>query len=237
VAPVRKSEGELQVPDHIWHLPHFQNWLQAQKNAGNRLDGFKPVFEFYVAGGKFLFFWAAHVNVYIAAEDRNKTNEIVISRPDIKHIVLLHKPLRLAKRIKAVMVREFRSPAATPDGFILETPGGSTLKEEAPLDTACEELFEETGVRISPERLVELGARQLMGTMSAHKAHVYAVNLTDEDMDSVLQQVGKVHGKAEDSERTWVEVHDVEALLTERTTDWSTLGMIYAAIEALGLTE
>ena len=231
--PARETTGEQQVPDIVWDLPHFQSWLQAQKGAGHRLDGFKPVFLF-PAGGK-PFFWAGHVNVYVASENRNKVNEVVISRPDIMHIVLLHKPLRLSDKIRAVMVREFRSPAATPNGFILETPGGSSLKGEDPLTIASQELEEETGMVISPDRLVPLGARQLMGTMSAHKAHVYAALLNDQDMDRALAEAGKTHGNEGDSERTFVEVHDVGMLVREPTTDWATLGMIYAAAEALGI--
>lgn len=226
-----ETDGERQVPQSIWDLPHFQSWLQAQKSAGNRLDGFKPVFLFPTEGRPF--FWAGQVDVYVAAEGRNKANEIVIARPDIMHVVLLHKPLRLSDKINAVMVREFRSPAATPDGFILETPGGSSMKGDNPLVTAVDELFEETGLRISPERLVTLGSRQLMGTMSAHKAHAYAALLTDSDMESVMSQIGKHHGNEADTERTYVEVHSVSDLLQQPLTDWSTLGMIYAAIDAL----
>lgn len=226
------TEGERQVPPDIWALPHFQSWLQAQKTAGNRLDGFKPVFEFRVADGRFVFFWGGLVNVYVASENRNKTNEIVISRPDIMHVVLLHK----ADKLRAVMVREFRSPASTPSGFILETPGGSSLKGSDPRAVAAEELFEETGLRINPYRIVKVGTRQLMGTMSAHKAHVYAVMLNDSDMDTVALQADKVHGNEGDSERTYVEVHDVGAMLGAPLTDWATLGMIYAAANALGVS-
>ncbi|MFH1098462.1 MAG: nucleoside 2-deoxyribosyltransferase domain-containing protein [Candidatus Uhrbacteria bacterium] len=31
--------GECEVPLYLWRTPHFQSWLQAQKSAGNRLDG------------------------------------------------------------------------------------------------------------------------------------------------------------------------------------------------------
>jgi len=233
MVPVPETEGEQQVPPHVWDLPHFQSWLQAQKNAGNRLDGFRPVLMF--PEGK-PFFWAAHVNVYIASEDRNKINEVVFSRPDIMHIVLLYQPLRLSNSIRAIMVREFRSPATTSNGFILETPGGSSLKGEDPLAIAVQELEEETGLRISPSRLVQIGSRQLMGTMSAHKAHVYAARIDASDMDKISKELGKPHGNEGDSERTYVEIHAVEALLREDSTDWSTLGMLYAAIEALGLS-
>lgn len=226
------TDGERQVPPDVWAMPHFQNWLQAQKTAGNRLDGFEPVFEFRVANGRFVFFWGAKVNVYVAAENRNKSNEVVMSRPDIMHVVLLH----MSDKLRAVMVREFRSPASTPSGFILETPGGSSMKGSDPRGIAAEELHEETGLVIDQSRIVPVGSKQLMGTMSAHQAHVYAVELFDADMEAVRDELGRAHGNEEDSERTYVEVHDVTSLLRMQLTDWSTLGMIYAAADALNLS-
>lgn len=226
-----ETDGERQVPGRVWTLPHFQSWLQAQKGAGNRLDGFEPVLLF--PNNDRPFFWAAHVNVYVASEDRNKVNEVVISRPDIMHIVLLHRPSSPGGKVSAVMVREFRSPASTPSGFILETPGGSSAKGNDPLVAAVEELEEETGLRIRSTRLIPLGSRQLMGTMSAHKAHVYAAQIDEHELAAAKAQLGQVHGNEEDSERTFVEVHDVMSLLSEPSTDWSTLGMIFAAANAL----
>lgn len=224
--------GEKQVPEQIWKLDHFQSWLCAQKRAGNRLDGFKPVFEFYVANGKFLFMWGAQVDVYVAAEKRNKSNEIVVSRPDIKHVVMFNETL--FGNAHVVMVREFRSPAATPTGFILESPGGSSYKPgEAARDTAANEVHEETGIRLDPERMVVVGARQLMGTMSAHKAHVYAVKLTDKEMEQIGKNTGEMFGEEDSSEQTYLEIHSMKELLSNPTTDWSTLGMIAASIEAL----
>lgn len=227
----RMSEGEKQVPEAIWGLPHFQNWLKAQKGAGNRLDGFKPVMEFYVANGKFLFMWAAQVDVYVAAEDRNKSNEIVVSRPDIKHVVLFNDTMFEEPHV--VMVREFRSPASTPSGFILETPGGSSYKRQSARQTAAEEVFEETGVQIDYERLVHIGDRQVAGTLSAHQAHVFAAKISDAEMSEVSKNIGKVFGAEGDSEQTYVEICSVKELLAAETTDWSTLGMIAASIEAL----
>ena len=36
-----RTGGEREVPLNIWRMLAFQNWYQAQKNAGNRLDGLK----------------------------------------------------------------------------------------------------------------------------------------------------------------------------------------------------
>lgn len=75
--------GERMVPLHIWRLPHFQQWLAAQKSAGNRLDGARLLWSWRGGPGKaFTFTFALRVDVFVAAEHRNKTNELVFSRSD-----------------------------------------------------------------------------------------------------------------------------------------------------------
>jgi len=37
---------------------------------------------------KFVFMWVLKADIYIASEDRHKTNEFVLSRPDISSILL-----------------------------------------------------------------------------------------------------------------------------------------------------
>lgn len=87
---VLRIGGEREVPLYIWRTASFQQWYQAQKQAGNRLDGAKVEWTFRVGPNRgHVFLWALHVNVYIAGEERNKTNEVVISRPDIATIRFL----------------------------------------------------------------------------------------------------------------------------------------------------
>lgn len=227
--------GERMVPLHIWRLPHFQQWLMAQKGAGNRLDGARLLWSFRVGWAKsFTFAFAMHVNVFVAAENRNKTNEFVISRPDIATIVAYRKrPYVLDTAV--VLIREFRSPGRTPDGFIRELPGGSSFKpNEDPFITAAHELSEETGFQVDSSRLRLVGARQLCGTFTSHQAHVFACEISAHELDLLRQQQaeGVVHGIAEDSERTYVEVHRLGDLLdaSSQAVDWSMLGMIFTAI-------
>jgi hypothetical protein len=74
---------------------------------------------------------------------------------------------------RVVLVREFRSNAATHDGFVHELPGGSSPTEhDDPRALAATELHEETGVTIAVERLVRHGARQCMATMLSHHAEL-----------------------------------------------------------------
>lgn len=45
-----------------------------------------------------------------------------------------------------IVIKEFRSPCRNGDGFVYELPGGSSFKPTSDvLQTAADELFEETG--------------------------------------------------------------------------------------------
>lgn len=228
-----REGGETQVPLYLWRTPSFAQWLQIQKSVGNRLDGCRVEMTFGVGPRKgFLLFWAAHVDIYVAVENRNKSNEIVISWPDIKHTVGFRRVGDDLLDTEVVLVREFRSTATTPDGFIHEVPGGSAFKPKSPLEDAAREFEEETGIRVDPSRLVEIGARQLAGTTTAHKAHCCAVELTDEEMELAYskQTADTAHGVQADSERTYVEVWILRDLLAQSVTDWSNLGMIFTGL-------
>ena len=233
-----RSGGEREVPLFIWEKPEFQSWYKAQTGAGNRLDGCKVVWTFRVGKNKErLFLWALHVDVWIAAEDRHKTNEIVLFRPDISTIVAYTVPekslhdLLTTKMLDAtvVIVKEFRSPAVTEDGYIRELPGGSALKgNKDPLEVAAEELEEETGLTVDSRRFRFVDARQIAGTLSAHYAHVFAIELTPEEMKRLQDDTG-VHGLEEDTERTYVEAYHIIQLL-QGDVDWANMGMIFAAL-------
>lgn len=227
-----RKGGECEVPLYVWRTPHFSNWLQAQKLAGNRLDGFKMELAFGVGPRKsFLFYWAAHVNIYVASEDRNKSNEIVVSRPDIKHTVAF-VPAKNWRDTQVLLVREFRSTASIGDCFIREVPGGSGFKPVNPEIAAAQEFTEETGIPMDASRLRMLSARQLAGTTTSHKAYVFRVILTEDEMRHALNMQAKrtAQGNLEETERTYVEIYTVGQLIDQPITDWSNLGMVFAAI-------
>jgi len=238
-----RTGGEKDVPLYIWKTPSFQQWLKAQKGSGNRLDGAKVVWTFRVGKKKqMVFFWALHVDVFIKAENRHKTNEVVLARTDISTIVAYCAPdmrfegripetsIRYVLETPVAIIKEYRSPASTPDAYIREIPGGSSWKPgDDPTTTAAHELSEETGLSIDPGRFKLIGTRQVAGTLSAHKAHVYACELSREEMSSLQEDKG-VHGVEEDTERTYVEVHTLQDLLNAETLDWSNLGMILTTL-------
>jgi 8-oxo-dGTP pyrophosphatase MutT (NUDIX family) len=175
--------------------------------------------------------WVLKVNVYVESEKRNKDNEFVLARTDISSVLLWKKNEPLEES-EVILVKEFRSPANTKDGFIRELPGGSSFKRgEDPQEVAAEEVHEETGFHLSPDRLTSHGARQLSGTLSAHKAYFYSAEINEEELEWFKSQDGIVHGNVKDSEMTFIEVHSVQDLILNEQVGWTTLGMILSVIK------
>ena len=235
-----RTGGEREVPLHLWNKQEFQTWYASQTAVGNVLNGASVSWTFRVGKKKErVFLWALHVNVHIAAENRDKTNEVVVFRPDISTIVAycpptgIDGPLSFADT-EVVLVSEFRSPANNPIAMVVEVPGGSSLKAGvAPETTASEEMHEETGLAIEASRFRPIGARQIAATLAAHRAHCYAVRLTPDEMLALKWEAGKPHGNHDDTEYTFVEITTVTALMKKNTADWSNLGMIFQALYTL----
>jgi len=227
-----REGGECEVPLHLWRNKSFQGWLQAQKAAGNRLDGCDLLWTFRVGPKKdFLFAWVAHVNVWIGAEKRNKVNEFVFGRTDVSGVVMYRLVPQDLAASEVVIVKEFRSPARTEDGFIWEmTCGSSKDTEEAAVAVAVHEVEEEAGISLDPKRLHKVSTRQLAGTLSVHQATVYSVELTEEEMAEVRRTAGTVRGVEADSERTYAHVMSVGTMLQCHVGDWSTMGMVMTAL-------
>lgn len=226
---VERTGGERMIPLYIWNTSQFQNWYRAQTEADNRLDDARILYNFRPRNKSFVFLWILHVDMWIAKEDRHKTNEFVLARTDISSVMMWQRrePVGISE---IVLVREYRSPAATPTGFILELPGGSAAQDDAPEEVAAEEVHEETGLHLDSSRLKFIGARQLAGTLSSHKGHLYSVELTDDEMEWLRAQRDVVHGNVDDSEQTYIEVYTLDKLLEGELTDWTTLGMIASEV-------
>lgn len=226
---IRKG-GECDVPLHIWNIKNFQNWHRAQKDAGNKLVGAKEIYNVRPGSSKkFVFLWILHVNMYIAKEKRNKTNEFILGRPDISCVVIYKKGKSILDT-EVVLIREFRSPAATADGFIHEIPGGSSKNETDPRIVASDEVFEETGLKVDYSRIRKHGVRQLAGTLSVHKSDLFSVEITEKEYMELKRQQGIVHGVEKDSERTYVEIFTMRKILKENLVDWSMIGMISSVL-------
>jgi 8-oxo-dGTP pyrophosphatase MutT (NUDIX family) len=221
-----REGGERYVPLFIWKQDSFQSWYKAQKEAGNRLEKARLLFNFRPRFKDFVFLWVLKADVYVAAEDRVKDNEFVLARPDISSVCLYHKTNARYDETSIVLIREFRTPASTDDGFVRELPGGSSVDPGDPEETAAAEVHEETGFYLDPSRLKSHTARRLVSTLSSHKAHLFSAEITEKELEWFSSQDGIVHGNVEDTERTFIEVHTVQNLIDNNLVDWTTLGMI-----------
>jgi ADP-ribose pyrophosphatase YjhB (NUDIX family) len=181
-----RAGAERSVPAEVWHTPEFQRWHSAQTPAGHDLKSARPVWIFRSGPGYQapIWYWALHVGIRIAAEDRSKTNEVVVSRPDIAAVVL-HHPGPTPPETRVVLVREFRAPSASRDAYVWELPSGSGEAGAGMASVAIDECAEEVGLNIDPDRLRAHGERQLMSTMSGHRAHLFSVLLSAAEMDAV----------------------------------------------------
>jgi 8-oxo-dGTP pyrophosphatase MutT (NUDIX family) len=220
----RHTTGEREVPLDIWDTDSFQRWYCAQVAAGNTLLGARQVWIFGV--GAVPFYWALHVRVHVRAEDRIKSNEVVISRPDISAMLLYQRGSTLDDTT-IVLVREFRSTASTPDGFVHELPGGAGTT----VADAVRETEEETGLTIDAGRVRAYGSRQLAATMSAHHAHLFAAEITGDELAQLRAMSAPRH--TGDTERTWPEIATLSEVFQQRLVDWSTAGMIAQVVQTM----
>lgn len=218
------------VPPEVRAAASFQSWHRAQRDAGNTLERARVLWSAR-ADGSTAEFWAMRVEIHVRGEGRVKTNEVVISRPDAS-VVALYCPAETLSATPVVLVREFRSPGRSPDGFVHELPGGSG-QEGGPEAQALGELAEETGLILDLSRLRAYGSRQVAASQSTHHVHLFAARITEVEIAALraetephgLERAGSVDGVGS-SERTWVEVTTFGAIVRERSVDWSVLGMI-----------
>jgi len=226
-----RAGGECDVPLVVWRRPEFRRWLARQRSAGNALVGAKLLWTFRAGASRSrLVFWALQVDVHVGAEGRHKGNEVLLGRADVSATVL-YRPAPRWRDTEVVLVREFRSPGSAPDGFVHELPAGSSFHASTPLRTAVEEVAEEVGLTLAPEALRDHGSRPLMATMSTHHAHVFSCELDRAAIDALRASAHTPRGLVEHSEQTWVEVRTLGDLLETRDVDWSTLGMVLAALD------
>jgi predicted NUDIX family NTP pyrophosphohydrolase len=177
-----------------------------------------------------VFVWALHAEVWVAHERRSKTNEFVLSRPDVA-AVLLYRRGEPAGETAVVLVREFRTPVANRTGYVWELPSGSSAELTDPRQVAVAELGEETGFSLPAGRLVDHGARQAVATLSGHHAHLFSAELTAAEVADLRARRGQVFGVG-GTERSHVEVLTLAEILRERVVDWATLGMITSVLGA-----
>ncbi|OGN01128.1 MAG: hypothetical protein A3B91_02750 [Candidatus Yanofskybacteria bacterium RIFCSPHIGHO2_02_FULL_41_29] len=229
-----RNGGEREIPLFLWNTQSFQSWHQSQKRAGNRLDGAKIYWTFKVGKNKEkVFYWAIHPNIYVGPENRNKTNEAVLSRFDISSVVLYKRKSNVMDS-EIVLIREFHSPARNNNGFVWELPGESSPTSTDPLQTIADETSEEVGLTIDKTRFQPVGLRQMAATMSAHHGALYSAELTDKELAWLKNKKGIPHGadypNNPTGERAYTEVLTLREIMQSDLTDWSNLGMILSVV-------
>lgn len=225
-----RSKGERYIPIHLWKNKSFQAWYKAQVKVGNRLEEAKILSQFLIKNNVFSFqLW---VKVWIEEERRFKENEFIIGRTDISTVALLYKPSKGDTQV--VLVKEFRSPVRNEEGYVYELCGGSSFNlKDDPLKVAAEEIHEETGLEVDKGQIKPIVSRQLMATWSTHHSYLFSCWLTDEQFKQATEAAlsKKVFGNEADTERTYLQIFSIKELLNGSIVDWSTLGMIFQALE------
>ncbi|HTK60035.1 MAG TPA: nucleoside 2-deoxyribosyltransferase domain-containing protein [Candidatus Baltobacteraceae bacterium] len=229
-----REDGETHVPIDVWRTGVFQRWHAAQKKAGNTLLKARVLWTYRIGRDRErLFFWALETDMRVGAEGRVFKDGIVLGRPDVSCSVLFGRDL--GYNTEVVLIKEFRPSAATSDGYVHEPAGGSSWDDLTPIELAAAEAVEEAGIALTVSRLKDLGERQMMPTLSAHRAHAYVARLTAEELKKLRGLVGRPLGREREGERTWIEFHTIRGLLDQiegtppSEVDWSTLGMILYA--------
>jgi 8-oxo-dGTP pyrophosphatase MutT (NUDIX family) len=227
----RRSGGETQVPLVVWRDPTFQEWYKAMRQAGNWITKFRV----YVAYPPIppemnsVIFWVANVTVYVAGEAREK-RELVVSRKDLSIVVLYKRDPDSWLKTQLVLVREFRPAVRNPTGQVWEPPGGSSKTPTTPIECALKEVREETGLELEVQRLRTIGSRQCYATLSAHVAHVFACEVTDDELATLRGRQGIGQGEAGSSERTFIEFRTVEQVISEGLLDWTMMGAVLMSV-------
>jgi len=222
-----RTAAERKVPLMIWRTPSWSGWYNNLVLAGNRLDGAKIEWSFRVGPTKaFVLFWSVHADIYVAAEDRNKSNEVVVSRPDIA-CVLAYLPGKDMLDTEIILIKEFRSPCCNAEMFVHELPGGSSFKPKSDFyQTAADELFEETGIKVAKDRLSRELSRQAVATVSTHLVHLFSCKLTKEEMDMARRNAKDrtAFGNASETEITYIVTMSLGEALESNALDFVTIG-------------
>jgi Xaa-Pro aminopeptidase len=128
------APGVVLVPLVVWNSKQFQDWytyMFSGDSQGNELRGFdiKTILCFSnrrskITDERALFGFAAHVNIWVAREQREKSNEWIFSRTATSYVIPYYVNKEKGYR-EYILVREFRSPANNESGYVYELPGGS----------------------------------------------------------------------------------------------------------------
>ncbi|MEU1755630.1 hypothetical protein ABZ436_23635 [Micromonospora matsumotoense] len=228
ITPGARRDGpHRDVPLTLWRTDSFRHWLDVKESSGHRLQQAQLAWNLPPRRHGGVFLWAVRPHLLINEENRVKKNEIVLGRTDVTSMVAYRTGSDLLET-EIALVREFRSPAATTDGYVHELPGGSQRDDAPPAQIAAAEFGEETGLPLDPARLRYHGARQPVAALCAHRQHLFSAELDAAEVARLRTTVG-TFGLADEGERTTVEVLTYRQILTGGLVDWTTLGLLSMA--------
>ena len=219
-----RFEAECDIPLFIWENEQFQHWYQTQIEAGNKLLSLKCLYNFFMPKAKKLFLWICYAKIYIKAEDRIKDNEFILSRTDMSSVVLYYKD-------NIVLIKEYRTPCCNKECYVYELPGGSSINQLSAINTAKNEVLEETGINVPLERFELINSRQSMATLSVHSIHAYKVKLTQAEFNKIKSMENSIHGLHSDGEYTYLVIKNINEILNNSLLDWNNIGIILSALK------
>lgn len=225
-----RKDGEVYVPLFIWQSEQFQTWYANLLAAGNTLESARVHSQITVGNG-FLFSYVLAVKVWIASERRVKDNEFLFSRKDSVSVCMFYKDI---DDTKIVLVKEFRSTVNNKEGIVYELPGGSTFSNEKNmLLVVKDELHEEVGFTLhDQERLVHVDTRQVAATFATHQVHLYKIELTQEEYESIQSKKDQQFGNKDDGEIITLEIVSINDIF-DKLVDFSVIGMVFSSIKPL----
>jgi len=189
-----RQGAEAAIPLNLWRDRTFQRWYYFLKLGRHELADFKVEYVYYrwpneETGWPRHRIWAMRPKVKVAGENRFKDNELVIGRPS-KVAVLMYYPSKFGvKDYKVVLVKEYRPAVENDQGLVYELPSGSIEPLEGPItrkmirDSAVQEVWEETDLKIERARLVDFDVRQTMATLVACETHVFTYELNKDEFE------------------------------------------------------
>lgn len=199
------------LPENVRTSNHFQKYVQQMNKADRILTFIDMKWLFEVGPMKYPLYFALHVHVYDPSprEQRYKTNEVVVIRPDLMHVCAYYYDPD-TDNYSFVLVQELRS--TKPTGPVTETPGGSSFNpNKDPMTTALSELRRETGFVVDDSeahRVVHITTKQSSPTLTPMEVHVFALSLNQNEFEQIKKNaVSKTpFGKIQDTERTYVTI-------------------------------
>lgn len=220
-----RVDGETDIPLKIWSTKEFQSWYIDLVHSGNKLLEAEQKFVHFAGGA--LFSSIMHVKIFIKREDRIKSNEFVMFRKNISSVIL-YRRADTVENYEIVLIKEFRSPVSNKREYVFELPGGSSFSNKNDIEIIRDEIKEETSLDILTERIEYIEEKQLLSTLSAMKCSLYAVELTETEIDKLVNLEKKkiILGVERDTERIYLRVMKLKDVIKLGMLDYSNLGML-----------